>query len=84
MPVLMAIFSGMGQLYDPAIGAAFFTLLREYPTTTLAKYQIGELYMLIFGIVLVVSIKYLPTGLVGMIQKWRKRALEAKQTPAEK
>jgi branched-chain amino acid transport system permease protein len=73
MPVLMAIFGGIGQLYGPVIGAAFFTLLREYLTTTLAKYEIGELYMLIFGIVLVVSIKYLPTGLVGLVQKWRKR-----------
>jgi branched-chain amino acid transport system permease protein len=75
MPVLMAIFGGMGQLYGPVIGAAFFTLLREYLTMTLAKYGIGELYMLIFGIVLVVAVKYLPNGLVGLIQKWHKRAL---------
>jgi branched-chain amino acid transport system permease protein len=76
MPVLMAIFGGMGQLYGPVIGAAFFTLLREYLTMTLAKYGIGELYMLIFGIVLVVAIRYLPSGLVGtiqrLVQKWRK------------
>jgi branched-chain amino acid transport system permease protein len=73
MPVLMAIFGGMGQLYGPIIGAAFFTLLKEYLTTTLAKYGIVELYMLIFGIILVVSILYLPDGLVGLIQKlWRR------------
>lgn len=84
MPVLMAIFGGVGQLYGPVIGAAFFTLLREYLTTTLAKYEIGELYMLIFGIVLVVSIKYLPTGLVGLVQKWRKRTPAVKQTPLSK
>jgi branched-chain amino acid transport system permease protein len=76
MPVLMAIFGGMGQLYGPIIGAVVFTLLKEYLTTTLAKYGIVELYMLIFGIVLVVAILYLPNGVVGLIerlvQKWRK------------
>jgi branched-chain amino acid transport system permease protein len=73
MPVLMAIFGGMGQLYGPIIGAAFFTLLKEYLTTTLAKYGIVELYMLIFGIVLVVAILYMPNGVVGLIEKlWRR------------
>jgi len=72
MPVLMAIFGGVGQLYGPVIGAAFFTLLKEYLTTTLAKYGLGEIYMLIFGIVLVVAILFLPSGLVGLIQKWWK------------
>jgi branched-chain amino acid transport system permease protein len=70
MPVLMAIFGGMGQLYGPVIGAAFFTLLKEYLTTTLAKQGLGELYMLIFGIVLVAAILFLPKGVVGLIQKW--------------
>ncbi len=79
MPVLMAIFGGMGQLYGPIIGATFFTLLKEYLTTTLAKYGIVELYMLIFGVVLVVAILYMPSGVVGLIQrlvqKWRKGGL---------
>jgi branched-chain amino acid transport system permease protein len=70
MPVLMAIFGGMGQLYGPVIGASFFTLLKQYLTTTLAKQGLGELYMLIFGIVLVAAIVFLPKGVVGLIQKW--------------
>jgi len=76
MPVLMAIFGGMGQFYGPIIGATFFTLLKEYLTTTLAKYGIVELYMLIFGVVLVVAILFMPNGVGGLIQrlvqKWRK------------
>jgi branched-chain amino acid transport system permease protein len=75
MPVLMAIFGGMGQLYGPVIGAAIFTYLEEFLIT-----RLPELYMLIFGIILVVAILYLPDGLVGLIQKlwkrisWRKHA----------
>jgi branched-chain amino acid transport system permease protein len=67
LPVLMAIFGGMGQLYGPVIGAVIFTYLEEILTTRLPYY-----YMLIFGIVLVVAILFLPNGLVGLIQKWWK------------
>jgi branched-chain amino acid transport system permease protein len=68
MPVLMAIFGGMGQLYGPVIGAAIFTYLEEILITRFA-----ELYMLIFGAILVVAILYLPNGLVGLIQTLWKR-----------
>jgi branched-chain amino acid transport system permease protein len=68
MPVLMAIFGGMGQLYGPVIGATIFTYLEEFLVTRLPYY-----YMLIFGIIMVVAILYLPDGLVGLVQKWRRR-----------
>jgi len=64
MPVLMAIFGGMSQLYGPIIGSAIFTYLEELLIT-----RFPEVYMLIFGAILVVSILYLPDGLVGLIQK---------------
>jgi len=64
MPVLMAIFGGVGQLYGPIIGAVIFTYLEEFLIT-----RLPELYMLIFGAVMVVAILYLPEGLVGLMQK---------------
>jgi len=73
MPVLMAIFGGMGQLYGPVIGAAIFTYLEEFLITRFPYY-----YMLIFGIILVIAILYLPDGLVGLIQKLWKRISERK------
>ena len=71
MPVLMAIFGGIGQLYGPVIGAAIFTYLEEFLITKFPYYN-----MLIFGIILVVAILYLPDGLVGLIQKIWKRFSE--------
>lgn len=68
LPVLMAIFGGMGQLYGPLIGAAIFAYTEELLLTKFPYY-----YMLTFGIILVAVILYLPDGLVGLIQKWRKR-----------
>jgi len=73
MPVLMAIFGGMGQLYGPVIGATIFTGLQEFLIIRVPYY-----YMLIFGIILVVAILYLPNGLVGLIQRWRKGGLGEK------
>ena len=67
MPVLMAILGGMGQLYGPILGAAIFAYLEETLIT-----EFPYFYMLIFGVIMVVAILYLPNGLVGLVQKgWR-------------
>jgi branched-chain amino acid transport system permease protein len=71
----MAIFGGMGQLYGPILGAAFFTYLEEILITRFAYY-----YMLIFGLVLAITILYLPNGLAGLIQKWRKGGVAKQRT----
>jgi branched-chain amino acid transport system permease protein len=64
LPVLMAIFGGMGQLYGPVIGAVIFAYLQETLIT-----EFPELYMLIFGVVLIGAILFMPNGLAGLIQK---------------
>jgi branched-chain amino acid transport system permease protein len=68
LPVLMAIFGGLGSVYGPIIGAAIFAYLEEVLLTKFPYY-----YMLTFGIILMVVILYLPDGLVGLIQRLRQR-----------
>jgi branched-chain amino acid transport system permease protein len=75
-PVLMAIFGGFGSLYGPVVGAVIFSYIEEIlKTGDWSKY-----YMLIFGTILVTTILFLPSGLVGLIQnvwgrlKGRRRA----------
>jgi branched-chain amino acid transport system permease protein len=67
MPVLMAIFGGMGQLYGPIIGAVIFTYLEEFLITRFPYH-----YMLIFGITMLVVIRFMPQGVEGVIQKWHR------------
>jgi branched-chain amino acid transport system permease protein len=68
LPVLMAIFGGMGRIYGPVIGAVIFAYLQETLQT-----KFSEIYMLSFGVVLVVAILYMPDGLIGLIPKvWRR------------
>jgi len=64
LPVLMAIFGGMGNIYGPVIGAFIFAYLQETLQT-----KFSEIYMLIFGVVLVLAILYMPDGFTGLIQK---------------
>lgn len=72
MPVLMAIFGGLGQFYGPVLGAIIFAYLEEILLTKFPYY-----YMLIFGIILVGAILYLPNGVAGLVQKlWRRTSEE--------
>jgi branched-chain amino acid transport system permease protein len=71
-PVLMAIFGGMGNLYGPVIGAVLFAYIQEVLTTGALK----NYYMLIFGVVLICAIVFMPNGIIGLVsklvQRWRK------------
>jgi branched-chain amino acid transport system permease protein len=68
MPVLMAIFGGIRPIYGPIIGAAFFTYLDEFLLTRFPYH-----YMLIFGIIMLLTILYMPNGLVGLAEQfWKK------------
>jgi branched-chain amino acid transport system permease protein len=62
MPILMAIFGGMGHFYGPVVGAVVFGYLDQ----TL-KIQFQTQFMLVFGIILVMVILFLPNGIVGLV-----------------
>ena len=79
MPVLMAIFGGMGRLYGPIMGATIFALLEELLTTKFPYY-----YMLIFGLTMIVVIRFMPSGLEGVIEKWRKAGTRRFERPGAK
>ncbi|NWF77986.1 MAG: branched-chain amino acid ABC transporter permease [Chloroflexi bacterium] len=68
VPVLMAIFGGIGQLYGPVIGAVIFAYIQRILMTELPKY-----YMLVFGGTLIICVLFLPGGLVGLIPTLRNR-----------
>ena len=75
MPVLMALFGGIGRIYGPILGAVFLTLLAEVLSTRFPYY-----YPLLFGIILITVVLFLPNGLVGLVstmKKWRKGGLVA-------
>jgi branched-chain amino acid transport system permease protein len=66
-PVLMALFGGVGKIYGPILGASVLTLVSEVLLSRFPYY-----YMLLYGIIFIVIISFLPDGLVGFMRKWRK------------
>jgi len=67
LPVVMAMFGGMGLLVGPVIGAAVFTEIQEQLQT-----RFPNLFLLIVGMVLIVAITFMPNGILGVAQRaWR-------------
>ena len=64
MPVLMAIFGGIGNIYGQILGAAVLTFLADVLLTKFPYY-----YMLLYGIIMVTVILFLPNGIVGLKEK---------------
>ena len=62
MPILMAVFGGMGHLYGPIVGAVIFGYLEK-----MLRAQLYQYFMLAFGIILVVVILFLPNGIAGLV-----------------
>jgi branched-chain amino acid transport system permease protein len=68
MPLLMAIFGGMGNLFSPIIGSSIFAYLEEILTTKFPYY-----YMLLFGGAMLLVIVFMPHGIEGVFQKLQKK-----------
>jgi branched-chain amino acid transport system permease protein len=76
-PVLMAIFGGMGNITGPVLGAVLFSYIQEVLQTGVWS----QYYKLIFGAILVATILFLPSGLVGIIQNLWRRIKGVKRAP---
>jgi len=70
-PVLMALFGGVADIYGPILGASLLTGISEVLLSRFPYY-----YMLLYGIIFIVVISFLPDGLVGLARKWRKEPLK--------
>lgn len=67
-PILITFVGGAGTIAGPILGSILFVALKEAFAFTL-----GEISILIFGIVLILVILFLPGGLVSLPQKLRRR-----------
>jgi branched-chain amino acid transport system permease protein len=59
-PLLIAFIGGAGTTVGPIVGAVVFVILKEL----FASY-LGQVNVLIFGIVFIITVLFLPQGLVG-------------------
>ena len=58
-PVMMAYIGGTGTIIGPIIGAIFFVSLKQ-----LLVWNVGEYHLIIFGVLFILIVLFLPGGLV--------------------
>jgi branched-chain amino acid transport system permease protein len=66
--VLMAVIGGVGTILGPALGAVVFVLLRQF---LIASYP--QLYLGIYGLLLILVILFEPLGLTGLFFRVMRR-----------
>jgi branched-chain amino acid transport system permease protein len=76
--VLMSVIGGVGTVLGPVLGAIVLVLLRQY---LLASYP--QLYLGLYGALLVFVILFEPLGLTGLLLRiWRRRRAEPARAEA--
>jgi branched-chain amino acid transport system permease protein len=63
----MVFIGGQGTVIGPIIGAVFFVLLREFLVLNL-----GEYHLIVFGILFILVVLFLPGGIVEAWEKIRR------------
>jgi len=64
MALAMVIFGGIYSTIGPIVGAVILKIIDEILSTT-----IGLGYMIVYGLIIVITILYLPKGVLGIWQK---------------
>ncbi len=64
--IVMAVLGGLYSTAGPVLGAVLLKIVEEYMRTT-----IPYGYMLIYGLILVTGILFLPKGVLGVLKKWK-------------
>ncbi len=72
-PMMMAYIGGTGTIIGPIIGAVFFVGLKQFLVMNL-----GEYHLIIFGILFILIVLFLPGGLVEAWKKIQKQFSHSK------
>jgi len=75
-PMMMAYIGGTGTIIGPIIGSIFFVLLKQ-----LLVWNVGEYHLIIFGVLFILIVLFLPGGLV---EAWKKIKVHLRSSPGKK
>ena len=64
---LMAFFGGFGTLLGPILGGLVLESSQQYLTVT---YSNGSLYLILFGVLFLLVVLFMPQGIVVFIRDW--------------
>jgi branched-chain amino acid transport system permease protein len=66
--VIIVFVGGVGSVLGPIIGSVFFVLLKQL----LSVYLPGGIHVLVYGVLFIVVVLFLPEGLIDIIKRDRK------------
>lgn len=78
MIVLIAVMGGIGTVWGPIIGSVVLTFISEYTRVKFGS-KLSGIDMIIYGVLVIVIVLFLPEGLISLPSKWRKPARKAKE-----
>ena len=74
-----AIIGGVGTVWGPVVGSLVLTPISEFTRGALSS----GISLIVYGLIIIAVIIYLPEGIVGFVQKiWRRRATLRQQANA--
>lgn len=71
--LLMTIIGGIGTLYGGIVGAVIILVAQSEFSSLAGTYPIFNQYMIVFGLLYILTVKFLPRGIIGTILQWRGR-----------
>jgi branched-chain amino acid transport system permease protein len=77
---LNTIIGGMGTALGPFLGSVLITSLETYLRATFAGVKTGftGIYLIIYGCVLILVVRFLPEGVAGVTARWRAGRIRAR------
>ena len=77
---LMAFFGGLGTVWGPLLGGILLEPLQQYLTFS---YSVGDLYLIIYGVIFLGVILLMPTGIVPSVSDYlgRRRSARERDSP---
>jgi branched-chain amino acid transport system permease protein len=71
--LLYAIVGGLGTVWGPLVGAAILVPVAEIVRGSSLGQQLQGAYLLTYGVILVLTMLFMPTGIVGVAKGIRRR-----------
>jgi branched-chain amino acid transport system permease protein len=71
--VIIVFVGGVGTVLGPIIGSCFFVLLQQI----LSVYLPMGMHILVFGVLFIIVVLFLPGGLIGLLSGFRRRRARA-------
>lgn len=71
--VLVCVMGGIGTVWGPVLGAFVMISINEYARSYFAK--IGGLNLVVYGILVILIVLFLPKGLISLIKPRKKKSL---------